>query len=170
MKQRIETTGNLPELSTWHMDMQIHLTVPCRPQSLDLELSTLLFFLSPFLSSESSFPLVHLPISPPLFPPTRLSCCHVGLQCLPAQARCPSEMFQGMASKANSVPSPEGPTTLHTVSWGLLDVRALGDRQASRHGSDDGLLMWRWARPSLRHTLLPRYSFLPVVRGALLGL
>lgn len=39
-------------------------------------------------------------------------------------------------------PPPKGPTTLHTVSWGLLDVRALGHRQATRHGSDDGLLMW----------------------------
>lgn len=79
-------------------------------------------------------------------------------------------MCQGMARKANSLPSLEGPTVLHTVSWGLLDVRALGDRQASRHGSDDGLLMGRWARLSLGHTLLPGYCFLPVIRGALLGL
>lgn len=75
-----------------------------------------------------------------------------------------------MTRKASALPSPEGPTTLHTVSCTLLDVRALRHRQATRHGSDDGLLMWGWARPGLRHTLLPRYHFLPVIWGALRGL
>lgn len=51
-------------------------------------------------------------------------------------------MCQGVARRADSLPSPKGPTTLHTVSWGLLDVRALGHSQATWHGSDDGLLMW----------------------------
>lgn len=51
-------------------------------------------------------------------------------------------MCQGVARWADSLPSPKGPAMLHTVSWGLLDVRALGHGQATWHGSDDGLLMW----------------------------
>lgn len=76
----------------------------------------------------------------------------------------------GGGKEDNALPSPEGPATLHTMSWGLLDVRALGYRQATWHGSDDGLLMRWWARPSLRPALLSRYHFLPVIGGALLGL
>lgn len=50
-------------------------------------------------------------------------------------------MCQGVARRADSLPSPKGPATLHTVSWGLLGVRALGHSQATWRGSGDGLLM-----------------------------
>ena len=40
-------------------------------------------------------------------------------------------MCQGVARRADSLPSPKGPATLHTVSWGLLGVRALGHSQAT---------------------------------------
>lgn len=79
----------------------------------------------------------------------------------------PRERNQKVVGQAD-VPPP--PPTLHTVSWALLDVGTLGYRQTTRHGSNDGLLVWGWAWLSHGHSLLPWYHFLPIIRSTLLGL
>lgn len=75
-EQRIETTGSLGELSTRHMDMQVHLTAMTGKRH--LELSILLFFLLyafwvPFLCPCIIFSILSL------FPPTQLLSCFLGL-------------------------------------------------------------------------------------------
>lgn len=136
-KQRIKTTQHLPEHSPWYMDRQIHLTaMTCRPQCLHLELLILLsvsVLWVPFLYPQF---ICSFPVS--TYPAALLPCgaCTV----LPSHSRWPG-MCQGMARKADFFPSPKGPSMLHTVSRGLLDVRALRYRQAARHGSDGSLLV-----------------------------
>lgn len=67
-------------------------------------------------------------------------------------------------------PIPSLLLTLHTMSWALLEVGALGYRQDARHGSDDGLLVCGWAWLCHRHALLPWHHFLPVIQSTLLRL